>query len=551
MSPCSALVCALVAAVSCTVQALDPIVVRGNYMYNSVTGDRFVMRGVPPPPRNDNYEKNSKEAIDRAVQDFNGTLNTLRIYQINPEKNYSIFMDHMEKESIYVMLAASPGTQDYFGSYQWSPIAKASPPNGNTTCYPSYLLHYGKSIAKMFAPYNHTLGLIMANEVMQASLIAAPCVKQYVADLKNWMRSKHDRMRLLPLAYAAADGAYVGDKGQTEKPKTLVDANEYATVKIQGLLCGDTMVNGQMMSSIDIYLVNEYRWCPGSKYADTYAHLQAMASGVPIVMGLGEFGCDKNPPRDFAMIPYLFGDSKTSQGFSDVYSGGFVYSFGEANLGKDTFFPLFTGGDHSITGKPGMTATPAYQNLVKQFKAYPPFKEYAHATWNADNMTERCTWVPPLTAKTSPSNKRATTQGWVVPECTAVTVVSTDVWTMDSREGAPCSDDGAACDVAVPKSTKALSQQALCGGILAAGKNCRKDSDCGVSGTCMEGLCECKGCFTGAGCKIAINDESICSMTTKPPVTSPLTKDGPSTVKPNSATIALVSVGVLAIALVL
>ncbi|RHY86140.1 hypothetical protein DYB35_010661 [Aphanomyces astaci] len=548
MAPSSLLVCALVAAVCCSVQALDPIVVRGNYMYNSVTGDRFIMRGITYEydVSNDNFEKNSKEAIDRAVKDFAGTLNTLRIYQVNPEKNYSMFMAHMEVQQIYVMVAATPGTQDYFGSYRWSPIAKASPPGGNPSCYPSYLLHYGKSVAKAFAPYNHTLGLVMANEVMQASLIAAPCVKQYVADLKNWMRSKHDRMRLLPLAYAAADGAYVGEKGQTDKPKTLVDANEFATAKIQGLLCGDTMVNGQMQSSIDIYLVNEYRWCPGSKYSDTYAHLLAMASGVPIVMGLGEYGCDKNPPRDFAMIPYLFGDSTTSQGFSDVYSGGFTYSFGEANLGTGTFFPLFVGGDIAITGKPGKTATPAYENLVKQFKANPPLKEYAHATWDAANLTDRCTWVPPPATKTSTSNKRATAQGWIVQECTAVKVVPSDVWTTDSREGAACSNDGAPCDVAVAK-TVALSQQSLCGGLLASGSNCAKDSDCGASGTCTDGQCKCQGCFTGAGCQIAINDEEVCSSSTAKP---PLSKDGSSTPKPNSATGIGSTSAVLALAMV-
>ncbi|CAK4514994.1 unnamed protein product [Aphanomyces euteiches] len=536
MAPRSLLVC-LLAAIGCYVHALAPIVVRGNYMYNSVTGERFIMRGITYEydVSNDNYEKKSKAAITRAVTDFNGTLNTLRIYQINPEKNYSDFMTHMEQEGIYVMLAASPGSQGYFGSYQWSVIAKASPPWGNPTCYPSYLLHYAKAIATMFAPYNHTLGLVMANEVMQASLIAAPCVKRYVADLKEWMRSKHDRMRLLPLAYAAADGAYVGEKDQKEKPATLVDANEYATVKIQGLLCGDTMVNGQMQSSIDIYMINEYRYCPGSVFENTYGPLLSMASGLPIVIALGEFGCDKNPPRDFAMIQYLFGDSTTSKGFSDVFSGGYVYSFGEANLPSGTFYPLFTGGEQSITGNVGTNPTPAYFNLVKKFKEYPPFTDYDKATWNAGNATDRCTWQPSVPTKVQSFNKRATKYGWITNDCSNVKIVSSDWWWMDSREGAACWGDGAPCDVQVTKDASKPSQQAICGGWTL--NNCAKDDDCGKTGKCSNGKCQCTNCMTGAGCKFAINDESVCSTkTTASPTTSKDFGTTPSsTEKPSSA----------------
>ncbi|KAF0694353.1 Aste57867_14764 [Aphanomyces stellatus] len=554
MQPSSLLVSlVLVAALSC-VHALPPIVVRGNYMYNSATGERFVMRGITYEydVSNDNYEKNSKDAIARAVKDFDGTLNTLRIYQVNPEKNYSAFMQHMEEEKIYVMIAASPGTQDYFGSYRWSPIAKASPPWGNPTCYPSYLLHYGKRIAAMFSAYNHTLGLIMANEVMQASLIAAPCVKQYVADLKNWMRTKHDRMRLLPLAYAAADGAYIGEKGE-EKPAVPVDANEYAVAKIQGLLCGDTMVNGQMMSSIDIYLINEYRWCPGSKYENTYAYLQRMAAGVPIVMALGEYGCDKSPPRDFAMIPYLFGDSTKSQGFSDVFSGGFVYSFGEANLGKDTFFPLFIGGDTSITGKPGTTATPAYANLLKQFKANPPFTSYEKATWSAENATDRCTWAPTVLSKIDASNKRATAAGWIPKDCANVKIIPSNWWWMDSREGMGCWGDGSPCNVEVKKDDATLSQKAFCGGWSPVVKECAKDDECGKNGgKCSpDNKCICTGCMTGPGCKIAINDDLICNTKTGAP--TPPTRDaGPSPAvgaKSSAATTVLAAATVLALAL--
>ncbi len=363
-------------------------------------------------------------------------------------------MAHMEELGIYVMIAATPGSTDYFGSYRWSTMGKIHGPDDSPSCYPSYLLHYGKSIAKMLAPYNHTLGLVMGNEVLQTSLTAAACVKQYVADLKTWMRSNSDRMRLLPLAYAAADGAYVGAGAR-------LDQNAYAAVKIQGLLCGDEMVNGQMTKSIDIYLINEYRWCKGMTFEQAYGDLMTMASGVPIVMGLGEYGCDKDPPRDFAMIQYLFGDSAVSKGFSDIFSGGYVYSFGQANLGLDTNFPLFTGGSQSIDGLPGTVPTEAYNNLKMQFKKYPPLTSN-NAGWDPSTPSSKCTWAPTLASKISPRNQRATQLGWIISKCTDAVLSPTDSWITSSRNGAPCNSNDDPCDVTVPLDPKVLSQKQLC-----------------------------------------------------------------------------------------
>lgn len=178
--------------------------------------------------------------------------------------------------------------------------------------------------------------MIVANEIMQIDLTAAACVKQYVADLKSWMKVNGKKMRLLPLTYAAADSSYAGK---------IDNADDYHVLKVQGLLCGDKMKDGSMQKSIDIYLINEYRWCPKSTFAQAYQRLINFAQGIPIAVAFGEYGCkeDSAVPRDWGMIPYYYGKPADTNQFSEVYSGGVAYSYGEAKLATDAKFPMFTG----------------------------------------------------------------------------------------------------------------------------------------------------------------------------------------------------------------
>ena len=253
-------------------------------------------------------------------------------------------MDDMAALGVYVLVAASPDNFEYFGPYRYAPIRKDLPPESTSgeTCYPALLLEYGKKIAKNFAQYDNTLGIILANEIMQADLTAAACVKQYAADLKTWMRSNGKMMRILPLSYAAADSAFSNPK----LTKTVVQAEEYHPIKIQGLLCGDTMKDGMMLKSIDIYLINEYRWCDDVTYDQTYAKFLEIVAGAPIVMGFGEYGCHNKPysiPRKWPMVPYMYQAPSATKGFTNVFSGGLAYSYGEAKLDLGSGFPMFTG----------------------------------------------------------------------------------------------------------------------------------------------------------------------------------------------------------------
>ncbi|OQS05587.1 glycoside hydrolase [Thraustotheca clavata] len=492
----------LLAVFANVVMALAPILVRGNKLFNAETGDRFFMRGMTYEydVSDENYANKSKAAIARAVKDFNGTLNTLRVYNVNPEKSYKEFMSDMADEGIYVMLSASPSNVAYYGSYQWSTIRKDSNADSEDSCYKSYLLNYGKRIALMFSQYNNTLGLVMANEVMQASLRPAACVKQYIADLKNWMRGKSANMRVLPLAYAAADSSYAGSSGDPPVANAPA-ADEYAIIKIQGLLCGDTMVDGVMQQSIDMYLINEYRWCNSNNFGNSYSRILALAKGVPIVMGLGEYGCDLVSPRKWEMIPYLFDNS--SEGFTNVYSGGFAYSFGEATLPAGSKFPLFTGGDSSITGNVGTTPTASYTNLLDKFTTNPT-KGFPVAAWKPES---KCDWTPPITTTVDPSNKRAQS-GWILPTCDSVKIQPTDTWVTKTREGMVCNNQGGTCDVSVPSPPSGVpTNKAICNradNVTMGGGTCVTKGDCKNGGSCNNGQCKCSLCYSGPNCGVSI-----------------------------------------------
>ncbi|KAI9907291.1 hypothetical protein PsorP6_004172 [Peronosclerospora sorghi] len=492
------------------------IIVRGNKLYHASTGERFFIKGLTYEyaVSDEYYDKYSKATIAENLAGLQ--YNTLRLYNINPDSSYKNFMDDMAKLGVYVMVSASPDNDAYYGKYRYSTITKKLSCSGKVTttdgaktvdqtetCYPALLLEYGKKIIENFAQYDNTLGVVVANEIMQEDLTAASCVKAYVADLKNWMKVNGKKLRILPLAYAAADSS--NDK--------ITNADDYHVLKVQGLLCGDKMSNGMMTQSIDIYLINEYRWCPGSTFAEAYQRYINMAQGIPIVVAFGEYGCktSSSTPRDWGMVPYLYDDPSKTYKFSMVWSGGLAYSYGEAKLGTDSLFPMFTGGSTDFLSEPSSKPTTDYKNLKAQFAKYSGYKD--DAKWTDKT---KCTWQPTLETKTQASNKMATEHGWIARSCSAdyLKIKSSDSWTCSSREGVVCTDTGSTCDVAI-KGRIGTTQEDICGSyeVTSGGGTCESTTDCGGNGQCKESngsmSCSCLSCYTGSDC--SVKDISLCA----------------------------------------
>lgn len=492
------------------------IVVRGNKLYNANSGERFFIKGMTYEyaVSDDYYDKYSKAVIEENLAGLE--YNTLRLYNINPESSYKKFMADMAALGVYIMVSASPDNDAYYGKYRYSTITKklscagkvstsggAKTVDQTETCYPALLLEYGKKIIQNFAQYDNTLGIVVANEIMQEDLTAASCVKAYVADLKNWMTVNGKKLRILPLAYAAADSS--NDK--------VSNADDYHVIKVQGLLCGDRMVDGLMAESIDIYMINEYRWCPDSTFAEAYQRYIDMAQGIPIVVAFGEYGCklSAGTPRDWGMIPYLYEEPSKTKEFTAVWSGGLAYSYGEAKLSTDSLFPMFTGGSTDFLSTPSSKPTKDYTNLKSMFSKYPGFKDDAQWT-----DSTKCSWQPTLETKTQSSNKGASENGWIVKSCSAssLKLSSTDSWTCSSREGVVCTDDGDTCDVTLSGAI-GTTQEDICGSyvVTSGGGTCETTSDCGGNGQCKESngtlSCSCLSCYTGTDC--SVKDISTCA----------------------------------------
>ncbi|KAE9151272.1 hypothetical protein PF001_g4409 [Phytophthora fragariae] len=467
------------------------IVVRGNKLYNAKTGERFFIKGLTYEyaVSDDYYDKYSKAAISEHLSGLK--YNTLRLYNINPTSSYKKFMNDMAALGVYVLVSASPDNDAYYGKYRYSTITKSLSCSGKVssgdgaktvdqteTCYPALLLEYGKKIIQNFAQYDNTLGVVVANEIMQADLTAGSCVKAYVADLKNWMTVNGKKLRILPLAYAAADSSN----------SDISNADDYHVVKVQGLLCGDKMSNGLMAESIDIYLINEYRWCPDSTFAEAYQRYINMAQGIPIVVAFGEYGCktSSSTPRDWGMIPYMYQEPSKTKEFTAVWSGGLAYSYGEAKLASDSLFPMFTGGSTDFLGTPSSKSTTDYTNLKAMFAKYSGYTD--NAAWTDST---KCTWKPTLETTTQSTNTRAT-----------------------NREGVVCTDDGSTCDVKLSSSV-GTTQEDICGTyeVTSGGGTCESTSDCGGNGQCKESngtkSCSCLACYTGTDC--SVKDISSCA----------------------------------------
>lgn len=508
----------------------EAVIVRGNKMYNSVTGERFLIKGMTYEyaVSDEYYDKYSKAVIEKSLKGLD--FNTLRIYNVNPDASYKKFMNDMAKRGVYIMVSASPDNDEYYGKYRWSTIQKDLGPEGEIveeggikkldrtkTCYPALLLEYGKKIIVNFAQYDNTLAIIVANEVLQFGLTAAACLKQYSADLKNWMMVNANRMRVIPLAYAAADGAYPDTKkADYTKPK---DAAEYHVLKIQGLLCGDTMSNGLMQKSVDIYMINEYRWCPDSPGFAVYEPFVWGLSGVPIVVAFGEYGCKEKShgPRTWKMVPYMYDAPSKTESFNEIFSGGLAYAYGEAKLSTDSLFPMFSGGSQNPLEKPSHIPSADYENLKKMFNDHPVYLE--KAKWDED---KKCRWIPELATTTDPArNERAKEYGWIPRSCNVdyLKVQKDDTWTTKPREGAICTNTGATCDVAVNRAVASTTQSSICKEKFepkVGGGDCQSSADCGTNGQCIKSngksMCQCLPCYIGASC--SIKDLSSCTSLT-------------------------------------
>lgn len=378
---------------------LPPIVLKGNQLYNSVTKERFYVKGVAYAPnlyanktaggtaidsdKSEDHFTDDKEALwskDLPLLRDLG-INSLRLYNVNPTAGHDKFMAAAEAAGLYVVVSTTVPVGE--GVLDASKPASLVQGEG---CYTTGLVYSAKEIVRAFAKYSNTLAFIVANEIGQYELSgtllpgyhAIPCVKALVRDLRAYMKSCSCGMRYIPMMYAATD----------LQPQNGVNPRDLIS---QYLTCGN--------DAVDLYGINIYTWCA---YASSFSHLSTYKNitetwkTFDTAIVFSEFGCtygqfesyypftdDPSKPtsqRQWKQIDTLF-----SKNMTDVFSGGFAYQY---SMSEIIYGMVLLPGYATNTD---IVRLPNYYAAQQHFTAVVP--EPQVATWTDSTL---CAWKPPI-----------------------------------------------------------------------------------------------------------------------------------------------------------
>lgn len=230
-------------------------------------------------------------------------INTIRIYQLNPDLNHDKCMTMLNNAGIYVILDVNSGN---FGEH----LNRADPKGTYNARYLERVFRF----IEAFKNYPNVLGFFSGNEVINDEKnyaeIDPPYLRALQRDMKQYI-SKHCN-RNIPVGYSAADNT----------------ALRLATFKY--LQCnsfdGHNVSLEFQESRSDFYGLNSYQWCSGNSNWQTSGYDELASSfkdtGIPLIFS--EYGCNKNTPRTFTEVSEGLYD-----GLADSFSGGLIYEFSE------------------------------------------------------------------------------------------------------------------------------------------------------------------------------------------------------------------------------
>lgn len=273
------------------VNALNPIVIRGNAFFDSVTGERFYIKGVDYQPGGssgiiDPLSKHGKCKRDIPLMKELG-INTIRVYQVDNSENHDECMKLLEKSGIYLFLDVNTALISL-----WSINTKSS--------YTDEYLQNIFATVDAFKKYTNLIGFFAGNEVVAAEsqVTALPWIKAVVRDLKEYIL-RHSRRKI-----------YVG--------YSATDLNNRVPTAFY-LNCG------RDHERVDFYAINLYSWCSPSSFATSgYSQRVIDFSNFTVPIFFSEYGCNRNVPRPFDEVKYIYSSLMTS-----VFSGGLVYEWTE------------------------------------------------------------------------------------------------------------------------------------------------------------------------------------------------------------------------------
>jgi hypothetical protein len=279
--------------------------VQGEYFVNPVSGNRFQIVGVAYQPGGSaGYDKGAgRDPLsnpdiclrDAALLQILG-VNTIRVYNVNPDVNHDECASIFNAAGMYMILDVN------------SPLIGDSLTSENPweSYYASYL-NRTFAVVEAFKNYPNTLAFFSGNEVINnvpTGATVPPYMRAVTRDIKNYIK-KHVS-RPIPVGYSAADVRDI-----------LFDTYNYFQCTLDG--------DDDNMSRADIFALNSYSWCGESSFERaSYNQLVDGFKGAAVPIFFSEFGCNTPSPRVFTEVGTIYGPQMNT-----LFSGGVVYEYTE------------------------------------------------------------------------------------------------------------------------------------------------------------------------------------------------------------------------------
>jgi len=289
----------------------------------------------------------------RAMSDLG--VNTIRLYNIDPDASHRKFMQAAEALGIYVMVPLTRGDSGYLAATASPSCYNADVPDyagtGETGNVGVNLLSSAKRIVDQFSAFPNTLMFVVANEIEQLDqngYSAYPCVKALTRDIHRHQRTMG--LRKVPLVYS--------NKDQGAPDRSIVA--RYLSCEVES---EDDVV--------DAFGLNVYSWCDPSyheggdnfKYSPYYSIMTDFAF-MSSPMLLTEFGCNTGAfqwhcpykgGRTWPQVKYIASD------MAQLLSGAVAFEFSMEN---NEFGLAMTPG--FLEGQSELRLTDSYFALQKQ-----------------------------------------------------------------------------------------------------------------------------------------------------------------------------------------
>jgi len=285
-------------------QAVNPVIIRGREFVDTVTNQRVQIIGVDYQPGGqagynpevtaDALSNGTVCLRDAALMQMLG-VNTIRVYNVNPEANHDECASIFNTAGIYMLLDVNSPEASINRAEPW-------------TSYTNALLTRIFGVVEGFKDYPNTMAFFSANEVMNdldTAEFNPPYIRAVQRDLRAYIANHSPRP--IPVGYSAADVREI-----------LEDTWNY-------FQCGGNSTLDESRS--ELFGLNSYSWCgEDATYTSAgYDQLVAMfeQSSHPVFMS--EYGCNQPPglPRPFNEVQALYGSQMTA------LSGGLVYEYSQ------------------------------------------------------------------------------------------------------------------------------------------------------------------------------------------------------------------------------